>query len=116
MKAPQAPGKRVRRSVPHIVLELRTEDAMSSIRAATDDLDVGLVVSNAGGPLPGEFLRQSLDTLLGQVQVDATTYNANAGNRRGGARIHAAAAVSWRTLECRAVAMAVVVMPPALVR
>src|SRR5438105_7838157 len=40
----------------------------------------------------------------------------SAGNRRGGAWFYAAAVVSWRRLERRAVRMAVVAMRPALVR
>jgi hypothetical protein len=53
--------------------------------------------------------------LAGFVGEGMAPYSTNASNRRGGARIHAAAAVSWRTLERSAVRMAVVVMRPALV-
>ena len=41
--------------------------------AATDDLEVGLLISNAGGPLPGQFLGLSSDTLFGQVRLDVHT-------------------------------------------
>ena len=56
-----------------VVLDLASDDILTPIRAATDDLDVGLVISNAGGPLPGEFLELPSDTLFGQVQLDVTT-------------------------------------------
>lgn len=46
---------------------------MTPIRAATDDLEVGLLISNAGGPLPGQFLGLSSETLFGQVRLDVHT-------------------------------------------
>jgi short-subunit dehydrogenase len=55
-----------------LALDLSSDDILSPIRAATDDLDVGLVISNAGGPLPGEFLGHTRDSLLGQVKLDVT--------------------------------------------
>ena len=48
--------------------------------------------------------------------VPTTHCTTSAGNRRGGAWFYAAAVVSWRRLERRAVRMAVVAMRPALVR
>jgi short-subunit dehydrogenase len=56
-----------------VVLDLTSNDILTTIRAATDDLEVGLVISNAGGPLPGEFLELADDTLFGQVRLDVTT-------------------------------------------
>ena len=53
-----------------VVADLTHEDFLTLIRAATDDLDIGLVISNAGGPLPGEFLAQPVDALLAQVRLD----------------------------------------------
>lgn len=55
-----------------VALDLMSDDVLSPVRKATDDLDVGLVISNAGGPLPGEFLRQSREVLFGQVRLDVT--------------------------------------------
>lgn len=56
-----------------VALDLTSEDILTPIRAATDDLEVGLLISNAGGPLPGQFLGLSSDTLLGQVRLDVHT-------------------------------------------
>jgi short-subunit dehydrogenase len=53
-----------------VVTDLTQEDFLTPIQAATDDLDIGLIISNAGGPLPGEFLTQPIDTLLAQVRLD----------------------------------------------
>jgi short-subunit dehydrogenase len=55
-----------------VALDLTSADILTPIRAATDDIDIGLVVSNAGGPLAGQFLNQSAETLLGQVRLDVT--------------------------------------------
>jgi uncharacterized protein len=56
-----------------VALDLTSDDILTPIRAATDDLDVGLVISNAGGPLPGQFLGLSNETLFGQVRLDVHT-------------------------------------------
>ena len=55
-----------------VVLDLTSDDVLTPVRVVTDDLDIGLVISNAGGPLPGEFLRQSTEVLFGQVRLDVT--------------------------------------------
>lgn len=41
------------------------------IAEATDELDVGLVVSNAGAGMPGEFLSQDLDALRTIVRLNS---------------------------------------------
>jgi short-subunit dehydrogenase len=56
-----------------VALDLTSDDVLTPIRAATDDLEVGLLISNAGGPLPGPFLGLSDDTVLGQVRLDVHT-------------------------------------------
>jgi short-subunit dehydrogenase len=56
-----------------VVLDLTSEDILTPIRAAADDLDVGLVISNAGDPLPGEFLQQPMDALFDLVRLDVNT-------------------------------------------
>jgi short-subunit dehydrogenase len=56
-----------------VALDLTSEDILTPIRAATDALDVGLVISNAGDPLPGEFLQQPIDTLCSLVRLDVNT-------------------------------------------
>lgn len=55
-----------------VVLDLTSNDVLTPVRVATDDLDIGLVISNAGGPLPGEFLSQPKDVLFSQVRLDVT--------------------------------------------
>jgi short-subunit dehydrogenase len=55
-----------------VELDLTSGDILTPIRAATDDLDIGLVVSNAGGPFPGAFLSLSEDALFGQLRLDVT--------------------------------------------
>jgi len=50
-----------------IVLDVSREDFIGRLASATDDLDIGLVVSNAGTGNPGEFLkldRQLLEETL----------------------------------------------------
>jgi len=56
-----------------VELDLTSDDILTPIRAATDDLEVGLVISNAGGPLPGQFLGLSSDVVFGQVRLDVHT-------------------------------------------
>jgi hypothetical protein len=54
-----------RHSVEHRIvgLDLTEPDFLARLAEATDDLDIGLVVSNAGAAMPGEFLSQDLDAL-----------------------------------------------------
>ena len=40
-----------------VVLDLSREDFIGQLASATDDLDIGLVVSHAGTGNPGEFLK-----------------------------------------------------------
>ena len=50
-----------------VVLDVSREDFIRQLASATDDLDIGLVVSNAGTGNPGEFLkldRQLLEETL----------------------------------------------------
>lgn len=55
-----------------IAVDLTDEHFLHSIRAATDDLDVGLCISNAGEPLAGTFVATSVDSLLRQVRLDVS--------------------------------------------
>jgi uncharacterized protein len=57
------------RSVP---VDLTSEHFLDPICAATDDLDVGLFISNAGEPLAGTFVATSVDTLLRQTRLDVS--------------------------------------------
>ena len=50
-----------------VVLDVSREDFIGQLTSVTDDLDIGLVVSNAGTGNPGEFLkldRQLLEATL----------------------------------------------------
>src|SRR6476660_5568775 len=54
-----------------VVLDLSREDFIEQLASATDDLDIGLVVSNAGTGNPGEFLK--LDRQLLQATLRLNT-------------------------------------------
>src|SRR6266550_576506 len=54
-----------------VVLDFSREDFIRQLASATDDLDIGLVVSNAGTPNPGEFLK--LDRQLLQAALRLST-------------------------------------------
>ena len=54
-----------------VVLDLSREDFIGRLASATDDLDIGLVVSNAGTANPGEFLK--LDRQLLQATLRLNT-------------------------------------------
>ena len=53
-------------------VDLTDEDFLDPIRAATDDLDVGLLISNAGAPLLAEFVDTPVDSLLRQIRLDVS--------------------------------------------
>jgi short-subunit dehydrogenase len=54
-----------------VVLDVSREDFIGQLASATDDLDIGLVVSNAGTGNPGEFLK--LDRQLHQATLRVST-------------------------------------------
>jgi len=54
-----------------IVLDVSREDFIGRLASATDDLDISLVVSNAGTGNPGEFLK--LDRQLLQATLRLST-------------------------------------------
>src|SRR5260370_897110 len=54
-----------------VVLDVSREDFIAQLASATDDLDIGLVVSNAGTGNPGEFLK--LDRQLLQAALRLRT-------------------------------------------
>src|SRR5258705_12779496 len=54
-----------------VVLDVSREDFIGQLASATDDLDIGLVVSNAGTGNPGEFLK--LDRQLHQAILRVST-------------------------------------------
>lgn len=58
-----------------VTLDLANPDAGTRLDAQTSDLDVGLVVSNAGGARPpGRFLDETLPALHDQVALNATSH------------------------------------------
>src|SRR6202049_3813157 len=54
-----------------VVLDVSREDFIGQLASATDDLDIGLVVSNAGTGNPGQFLK--LDRQLLQATLRLST-------------------------------------------
>lgn len=55
-----------------VAVDLTAPDFLRLIVDATEDLDVGLLISNAGEPLPGEFLELSLERLERQARLDVS--------------------------------------------
>ena len=56
-----------------VKVDLSRADGVNTLAAATDGLDVGLVVSNAGGSPPGGFLRTDLETHHVYLNLNAAT-------------------------------------------
>jgi short-subunit dehydrogenase len=59
------------RSIP---LDLTRDDALRTLATETDDLDMGLVISNAGDAIPGEFLATPRDELHSIVRVNVLAH------------------------------------------
>lgn len=57
-----------------VPVDLSTSDFLPVVVDATDDLDIGLVVSNAGDMVLGEFLASSHDSLLDEIRVNAQAH------------------------------------------
>ncbi|TMR94395.1 SDR family NAD(P)-dependent oxidoreductase [Nonomuraea basaltis] len=57
-----------------MTVDLSKPESAAGLIAATGDLDVGLLVSNAGGGSPGPFLDQALDELHRRLVLNATSY------------------------------------------
>lgn len=55
-------------------IDLAVEGAASSLNDQTDDLDIGLVISNAGAGRPGAFLDRSLAELHRAVTLNAVSH------------------------------------------
>ena len=51
-------------------IDLIGPDALSKIRAVTDNLNIGLLVNNAGSGVPGEFLDNDLDEELKVIDLN----------------------------------------------
>src|SRR5712671_1606694 len=57
-----------------VVLDVSREDFIGQLASATDDLDIGLVVSNAGTGNPGEFLKHDRQLLRETVRLGAMAH------------------------------------------
>jgi uncharacterized protein len=57
-----------------IRIDLSEADASARLSAAVDDLDIGLVVSNAGTGHPGSFLNEDRDELLQRFRLNALSH------------------------------------------
>ncbi len=56
-----------------VVADLSHADCLDVIQTATDDLEIGLLVNNAGAALPGVFLKQSLEGRSAFVTLNVMT-------------------------------------------
>jgi len=54
--------------------DLSDENFLGTIKEATQDLDIGLVVSNAGTGNPGAFIKKNRDDLLIDVRLSVTAH------------------------------------------
>jgi NAD(P)-dependent dehydrogenase (short-subunit alcohol dehydrogenase family) len=92
----------MRHSVEHrvVVLDVSREDFIGQLASATDDLDIGLVVSNAGTGNPGQFLK--LDRQLLQENQVSTGRWAGCSPRpwRRPPRSDGRNGRDWRREEC----------------
>ena len=57
-----------------IVLDVSREDFIGQLASATDDLDIGLVVSNAGTGNPGEFLKLERQLLQATLRLSTMAH------------------------------------------
>jgi len=57
-----------------VVLDVSREDFIVQLASATDDLDIGLVVSNAGTGNPGEFLKLDRQLLQATLRLSTTAH------------------------------------------
>src|ERR1700720_69320 len=57
-----------------VVLDVSREDFIRQLASATDDLDIGLVVSNAGTGNPGEFLKLDRQLLQATLRLGTMSH------------------------------------------
>ena len=57
-----------------ITADFSEEGFVEALANSTDDLDIGLVVSNAGSPSPGGFLSKDRDELASQLRLNALSH------------------------------------------
>ncbi len=66
-------------SLPRLVyravgLDLTTDDFLEKLAEATHDLDIGLVISNAGAMIPGDFLLMDHQALLRDLRLNVQAH------------------------------------------
>jgi short-subunit dehydrogenase len=57
-----------------VQVDLSDENFIGTVKEATQDLDIGLVVSNAGTGNPGSFIKKNRDDLLIDVRLSVTAH------------------------------------------
>ena len=92
-----------------VVLDVSREDFIWQLASATDDLDIGLVVSNAGTGNPGEFLKLDRQFLHANLRLStmahldiAHYFGAKLAKRRRGGLILAGAMGAGNGVPCMA--------------
>jgi short-subunit dehydrogenase len=92
-----------------VVLDVSREDFIGQLASATDDLDIGLVVSNAGTGNPGEFLKLDRQLLHETLQLNTIAhldithhFGQKLGERRRGGIILVGALGAENGIPCMA--------------
>lgn len=52
-----------------LAVDLTAPDFLEAVEVATEDIEIGLLVNNAGAGIPGAFIKQSLQDYTGSVQL-----------------------------------------------
>src|SRR6266436_1315467 len=92
-----------------VVADLSQEGFLDKLAEATNDLDIGLVVSNAGTPNPGEFLKLDRQLLQATLRLNTMAhldithhFGAKLAERRRGGLILAGAMGAENGVPCMA--------------
>src|ERR1700674_3676791 len=86
-----------------VVLDVSREDFIGQLASATDGLDIGLVVSNAGTGNPGQFLKLDRQRLSTMAHLNITHhFGAKLAKRRRGGLILAGAMGAENGVPCMA--------------
>ena len=92
-----------------VVLDVSREDFIGQLASATDDLDIGLVVSNAGTGNPGEFLKHDRQLLHETLRLNTIAhldithhFGQKLGERRRGGIILVGALGAENGIPCMA--------------
>src|ERR1700738_3883943 len=92
-----------------LAMDLSQEGFIAGLTDATDDIDIGLVVSNAGTPNPGEFLKLDRQVLQATLRLNTMAhldithhFGAKLAERRRGGLILAGAMGAENGIPCMA--------------